>query len=81
MAVRDNVSQRSLTKIFHGANGVILLMYLMNYWMRDFTYKIHLGPGIFILAIVVSVAIAWLTVGYKAIQAALANPVNSLRSE
>lgn len=55
--------------------------YLMNYWMRDFTYKIHLGPGIFILAIVVSVAIAWLTVGYKAIQAALANPVNSLRSE
>jgi putative ABC transport system permease protein len=44
-------------------------------------YKITLGPGIFILAIVVSVIIAWLTVGYKAVRAALVNPVKSLRSE
>ena len=55
--------------------------YLTNKWLQNFTYKINLGPGIFILAIVVSVVIAWITVGYKAIMAALANPVKSLRSE
>jgi len=55
--------------------------YFMYKWLQAYTYKISLGPGIFILAITVSVLIAWLTVGYKAIRAALANPVNSLRSE
>ncbi len=55
--------------------------YFMQKWLQDFTYKITLGPQIFVLAIIVSVIIAWLTVGYKAIRAALANPVTSLRSE
>jgi len=55
--------------------------FFMNKWLQAFTYKITLGPGIFILAIAASIIIAWLTVGYKAIRAALANPVNSLRSE
>jgi hypothetical protein len=40
-----------------------------------------MSPDIFILAIIASIAIAWTTVGYKAIKAALANPVKSLRSE
>jgi len=55
--------------------------YFMNKWLQTFTYKITLGPEIFVLAIAASVVIAWMTVGYKAIRAALANPVNSLRSE
>jgi len=55
--------------------------YFMHKWLQGFAYKTPLGPGIFILAMVVSVVIAWLTVGYKAISAALANPVKSLRSE
>lgn len=55
--------------------------FFMNKWLQDYTYRIPLGPGIFILAIVVSIAIAWVTVGYKAVRAALVNPVNSLRSE
>jgi putative ABC transport system permease protein len=55
--------------------------YFMHKWLQDFVYKITIGPGIFILAIVASVAIAWITVGYKATKAALANPVKSLRSE
>lgn len=55
--------------------------YFMHKWLQDFTYRIPLSPAIFALAIVASVVIAWLTVGYKAIKAALANPVKSLRSE
>ncbi|HWD89107.1 MAG TPA: ABC transporter permease [Mucilaginibacter sp.] len=55
--------------------------YFMHKWLQDFTYKITIGPDIFILAILASVVIAWTSVGYKALKAALANPVKSLRSE
>jgi ABC-type antimicrobial peptide transport system permease subunit len=55
--------------------------YLMNNWLHGYAYKITIGPGIFLLAIIGSVCIAWATVGYKAIKAAMANPVKSLRSE
>ncbi|WP_177192181.1 hypothetical protein [Chitinophaga arvensicola] len=55
--------------------------YLMTRWLGTFTYRIHLGAGIFLLALGVSLVIALLTVGYKSIQAALRNPVKSLRSE
>jgi ABC-type antimicrobial peptide transport system permease subunit len=55
--------------------------YFMHNWLQDFTYRISIGPGIFILAILLSTVIAWITVGYKAVKAALANPVKSLRSE
>jgi len=33
------------------------------------------------VAILISITIAWITVGYKAIKAAVANPVKSLRTE
>jgi len=55
--------------------------YFMHEWLQDFTYRIVIGPGIFGLAIMSSVVIAWLTVGYKAVKAAVTNPVKSLRSE
>jgi ABC-type antimicrobial peptide transport system permease subunit len=55
--------------------------YFMHEWLQDFIYKITIGPDIFILAILMSILIAWATVGYKAVRAALANPVKSLRSE
>ena len=55
--------------------------YLMHQWLQDYTFRIKLGIEFFVVAIVISVAIAWITVGYRAIRAALANPVKSLRSE
>ncbi|MBS1526841.1 MAG: ABC transporter permease [Bacteroidetes bacterium] len=55
--------------------------YFMHKWLLDFTYRITIGPDIFILAILASVVIAWISVGYRAVKAALANPVKSLRSE
>ncbi len=55
--------------------------YLMSKWLSNFVFKINMGAWIFITAIVVSIVIAWITVGFKAVRAALANPVKSLRSE
>ncbi|MEO6316106.1 MAG: ABC transporter permease [Chitinophagaceae bacterium] len=55
--------------------------YLMNSWLQNFVYRIHIGASVFFLAIVASLFIAWITVGYRAVKAALANPVKSLRSE
>ncbi|MCW3092858.1 MAG: ABC-type transport system, involved in lipoprotein release, permease component [Ferruginibacter sp.] len=55
--------------------------YMMNSWLQDFVYKINIGPGVFAIAIILSLVIAWITVGYKAIKAAVANPVKSLRTE
>ncbi len=55
--------------------------WLMNSWLLAYSYKINLGPGIFLLTLVVSVCIAWLVVGYEAIKAAMANPIKSLRTE
>jgi ABC-type antimicrobial peptide transport system permease subunit len=55
--------------------------YLMNSWLQNFAYRISLNVWVFILAILTSVFIAWITVGYKALKAALVNPVKSLRNE
>lgn len=55
--------------------------YMMTEWLQNFAYRIPLTGGVFVLAIVASTGIAWITVGYKAIKAALVNPVRSLRSE
>lgn len=55
--------------------------YLMQQWLSGFYYHIQVSWLVFVAAILVSVIIAWLTVGYKAIKAAIANPVKSLRTE
>jgi putative ABC transport system permease protein len=55
--------------------------FFMQEWLSGFHYHIEISWSVFALAIVASVIIAWLTVGYKAIKAGLANPVKSLRNE
>lgn len=55
--------------------------YMMSEWLQNFAYRIPITPGVFVLAIVGSITIAWLTVAYKAVKAALVNPVKSLKSE
>lgn len=55
--------------------------FLMQKWLEDFAYKIELGIGIFLMALAGTLIIASLTVGFKSISAALANPIDSLKSE
>lgn len=55
--------------------------YAMHTWLQNYAYHININAGIFLIAIVASVCIAAITIGYQTIKAALANPVKSLRSE
>jgi len=58
-----------------------LAYYFMNKWLQDFAYKINIGIETFIVAAVVTIVIAFLTVSFQAIKAAVTNPVKSLRYE
>ena len=55
--------------------------YLMNKWLMAFSYRIDINAWAFVLAGTIAVALALLTIGSHAINAATANPVKSLRSE
>ena len=55
--------------------------YFMDKWLADFAYRIDLAWWMFAVAGVLAVLIAFLTVGFQSVKAALENPVKSLRSE
>ena len=55
--------------------------YFMNKWLRDFAYRISIDWKIFLTAGVVAMLIAILTVSAQALKAAVANPVDNLRTE
>jgi len=55
--------------------------YLMTAWLQDFEYKISIEWWVFVVAGVLSVAIALLTVGYQSVKAALIDPVKSISME
>lgn len=58
-----------------------LAYYFMQKWLADFAYRIDIQWWMFAVAGAAAVAIAFLTVGFQSVRAALANPVDSFRSE
>ena len=55
--------------------------YFSHEWLQDFTYRTNLSWWIFLLAGLLAILIAIITISFQAIKAALANPVKSLRTE
>ncbi len=53
----------------------------MYQWLQEFAFRTEIKPGIFILAGIAALLIAWVTVSFQAIKAASVNPVKSLKSE
>jgi putative ABC transport system permease protein len=61
--------------------SVPLAWYFSTLWLDNFAYRTDIGVHIFILAGVISLALAIATVSYHTFKAARTNPVDSLRSE
>ena len=61
--------------------SIPIAWYAMNKWLEDFTYRIEMGWGVFVLAIFLAVMISIITVSYQSIKAALVNPIKSLKTE
>ncbi len=54
---------------------------LMNRWLQDFEYKTPIGISVFVWTILGTMSVAMLTVSFKTIKAAVANPIASIRTE
>jgi len=53
----------------------------LNRWLHNFAYRIDIGVWLFVISGISTLVIALLTVSYQSVKAAVANPVESLRSE
>lgn len=63
------------------ALAVPVSIYFLRDWLQQFAFHTELGITTFIVAAVIAMGIAWLTVGIQAYRAAMSNPVESLRAE
>jgi putative ABC transport system permease protein len=61
--------------------AVPLSWWMMSQWLGTFAYRIGLGVSPFVTAGLLALAIAWLTISYQSVKAAVVNPVTSLKSE
>ncbi|HEV8505819.1 MAG TPA: ABC transporter permease [Chitinophagaceae bacterium] len=53
----------------------------MHRWLNDFAYRVNIGWWVFVVAGILAMLIALLTISFQSIKAAIANPVKSLRTE
>jgi putative ABC transport system permease protein len=58
-----------------------LAFYLVNGWLQNFAYRITPDWVLFVVAAILAIATAIISVSYHTLRAATANPVNSLRNE
>ncbi|MDR3716842.1 MAG: ABC transporter permease [Puia sp.] len=76
-----------LSTDFLKLTGIALLVafplawWATSQWLKGFAYRIDIGPDVFLLAGITTLLITVLTISFQAIKAAVANPVDALRSE
>lgn len=58
-----------------------LAWWMMSKWLENYIYRIHLSVWFFAIAGLMAIFIAFLTISFQTIRAALANPIKSLRTE
>jgi len=61
--------------------AVPIAWYFMDTWLNNFSYRIELDWWVFMIAGLIAVGIALLTVGVQSLRAALSNPVDSIKNE
>jgi len=74
---------KEFTKWVIVANAVAwpLAYWMMNEWLQGFAYRAKMGIGIFLISGGLALIVAWMTVGYQSVRAALTDPVDCLRYE
>lgn len=76
------LSREFLIMVLIAFGIAIPLAYLMmREWLDTFAYKTQISVGLFVLVMIASLLLTILTVGSKAVRAAIANPVDSLKDE
>ena len=55
--------------------------WVMSNWLQSFAYRIDITPYVFVIAGIAVILITLFTISFQSIKAAMANPVNSLRTE
>jgi len=55
--------------------------YFLHSWLQKYSYRITIGPGVFVIAAAMALLITVMTVSFQAVRAALVNPAKSLRSD
>ena len=58
-----------------------LAYYALYRWLQNFYYRISIGLQFFVLSAVLVVVIAFISISYQSVRAALANPADALRYE
>jgi len=61
--------------------AIPIAWFAINKWLSSFAYRINIGWAIFLITSLAALAIAWITVSYESVKAAVTNPVKSLRKE
>jgi putative ABC transport system permease protein len=65
--------------------GIVLAIpvswYLMSDWLQNYVYRTNIGVPLIILASLLTIAITFITISYKAYQAAVMNPATSLKTD
>ena len=61
--------------------GTLLVCYLMNYWLQQFAYHVHIGILHILLPLFFTVCITLLTVCLNSYRTARNNPVDSIKYE
>ncbi len=61
--------------------SVPLAWWAMNGWLENFAYRVNIQWWMFVLAGIMAIGVALITVSFQSVKAALANPVHALRNE
>jgi putative ABC transport system permease protein len=61
--------------------AVPVAYYLMNNWLKNYVYRTDIGLVLVLLAALLTIIITFVTISYKAYQAAVMNPANSIKTE
>jgi putative ABC transport system permease protein len=58
-----------------------LAWFAINQWLQTYAFRVDIGPFLFLIPFLIVMVIAFATVSYLSVKAALTNPVKSLKTE